>query len=51
MNIDILLLIPMAVVLVVLFFYLGWIFNSKIGKKSITAAEDKAKQIINEAQK
>ncbi|MHB1686269.1 MAG: ribonuclease Y [Ignavibacteriaceae bacterium] len=51
MNIDILLLIPMAVVLVVLFFYLGWIFNSKIGKKSIVAAEEKSKQIITEAQK
>ncbi len=51
MNIDILLLIPMAVVLVVLFFYLGWIFNSKIGKKSIAAAEEKSKLLIAEAQK
>ncbi|HUX93590.1 MAG TPA: ribonuclease Y [Ignavibacteriaceae bacterium] len=51
MNIDILFLIPMAVVLVVLFFYLGWMFNSRIGKKSIVAADEKSKQIISEAQK
>jgi len=48
---DILILIPMAVVLVVLFFYLGWMFNSKIGKKSLLSAEGKANQIIADAQK
>lgn len=48
---DAILLIPMAIILVVVFFYLGWIFNSKVGKKSITSAEERAKQIINEAQK
>jgi len=48
---DVLLLIPMVIVLVVLFFYLGWMFNSKIGKKSIASAEERAKQIISEAQK
>jgi len=48
---DVLLLIPMVIVLVVLFFYLGWLFNSKIGKKSIASAEERAKQIISEAQK
>jgi ribonuclease Y len=41
----------MVIVLVVLFFYLGWLFNSKIGKKSIASAEERAKQIISEAQK
>jgi len=41
----------MVIVLVVLFFYLGWMFNSKIGKKSIASAEERAKQIISEAQK
>jgi len=41
----------MAVVLVVLFFYLGWMFNSKIGKKSLLSAEEKANQIIADAQK
>ena len=48
---DVIVLIPMVIVLVVLFFYLGWLFNSKIGKKSLVSAEDKAKQVITEAQK
>jgi ribonuclease Y len=48
---DIVLLIPMVIVLVVLFFYLGWIFNSKVGKKSVTSAEDRAKKILDDAQK
>ncbi len=48
---DPLLLIPMVIILVVVFFYLGWMFNSKIGKKSIVSAEDRAKQIIADAQK
>jgi len=44
-------LILLAIVLVVVFFYLGWMFNSRIGKKSIASAEERAKQIINNAQK
>jgi ribonuclease Y len=44
-------LILLAIVLVVVFFYLGWMFNSKIGKKSIASADERAKQIINDAQK
>ncbi len=48
---DIILLIPMVIVLVVLFFYLGWMLNSRIGKKSIASAEERAKHIISEAQK
>ncbi|MDO8550975.1 MAG: Rnase Y domain-containing protein, partial [Ignavibacteria bacterium] len=44
-------LILLAIVLVVVFFYLGWMFNSRIGKKSIASAEERAKQIINDAQK
>ncbi len=50
-NLDIIILIPMAVILVALFFYLGWQFNSRIGKKSLLSAEEKAKQIIADAQK
>jgi ribonuclease Y len=50
-NLDIIILIPMAVVLVALFFYFGWIFNSKIGKKSLLSAEEKAKQMVEDAQK
>lgn len=48
---DLLLLIPMVVALVVLFFYLGWKLNSKIGKRSIAAADERSKQIISDAQK
>lgn len=50
-KMDVLLLIPMVIVLVALFFYLGWLFNSKVGKKSIASAEERAKQIVSEAQK
>lgn len=45
------LLIPMAIILVVVFFYLGWLFNSKVGKKSISSATERAKQIISNAEK
>lgn len=37
--------------LVALFFYLGWLFNSKIGKKSLVSAEERSKQIIADAEK
>ncbi|MDY0084253.1 MAG: Rnase Y domain-containing protein, partial [Ignavibacteriaceae bacterium] len=48
---DLIIIIPMVVVLIVLFFYLGWIFNTKVGKKSIAAAEEKAEQVIQDAKK
>jgi ribonuclease Y len=50
-KMDTLWLIPLVIILVVLFFYLGWMFNSKLGKKSLISAEEKAKQIISDAQK
>lgn len=45
------LLIPIVVLLVSLFFYLGWFFNSRIGKKSIVSSEIRAKEIIEDAKK
>jgi ribonuclease Y len=48
---DVLLLIPMLVVVIIVFFYLGWLINSKIGKKSIIAAEEQSKKIIEDADK
>jgi ribonuclease Y len=48
---DTILLIPMAIIFVVVFFYLGWMFNSKVGKRSISSAEERVKQILNNAQK
>ena len=41
----------MALGLIVICFYLGWFLNSKFGKNSLKAAEEKAKQIIADAQK
>ena len=37
--------------LVSLFFYLGWLFNSKIGAKSLVSADERAKQLITDAEK
>ncbi len=48
---DIVVLIPMVVVLVVIFFYLGWVLNTRVGKRSVSSAEDRAKKIIEDAQK
>ncbi len=48
---DVVLLIPMVVVLIVIFFYLGWMFNSRIGKKSLASAEEEAKKILADADK
>jgi ribonuclease Y len=41
----------MLVVVIIVFFYLGWIFNSKIGKKNILSAEAEAKRIVDDAEK
>ncbi len=51
LRMELLLLIPMVVVLVTIFFWLGWKLNSKMGKRSVAAADEKSKQIISEAQK
>lgn len=37
--------------LVALFFYLGWLLNSKMGKKSLVSAEERVKQILNDSEK
>lgn len=48
---ELFLLIPMIAVLLALFFYLGWLFNSKVGKRSIASAEQQAAQIVQDAKK
>jgi ribonucrease Y len=48
---ELYILIPMILVIAVLFSYAGWVFNSKVGKRSIAAAEERSKQIIADAQK
>ena len=51
MQLELLVIIPVLIALMVLFFFIGWIFNNKVGKKSINSAEERAKQIIADAQK
>ena len=53
MSIDenIVIVIGVAVFVIALCFYLGWILNSKIGKKSLASAEEKAKQILKDSEK
>jgi len=48
---DEILIIPMLVVTTIVFFYLGWLFNSKVGKKSAALAEENAKRTIADAEK
>jgi len=48
---DVLILIPMLVVIIIVFFYLGWFFNSRIGKRNIVTAEEQAKKILDDADK
>jgi len=50
-NIGLSVLIPAVIFLIVLFFFLGWYLNSKVGKRSLSAAEERSKQILNDAQK
>lgn len=48
---DVILLIPMLVVTTIVFFYMGWLINSKVGKKSAALAEENAKRTIADAEK
>jgi ribonucrease Y len=48
---ELYLFIGITVVLVVVAFVLGWIINSKLGRNSIENAKEKAKSIIEEAEK
>ena len=41
----------MLVVVIIVFFYLGWMMNSRIGKKSIITADEQAKKILEDADK
>jgi ribonuclease Y len=43
--------IVILVGLVALFFYLGWLVNSKIGKNSLVSADERAKQVVTDAEK
>ncbi len=51
LNIDLIIIIPVFAFIVIVVFYIGWIFNSKVGKRSIVSAEERAKQIIADSEK
>lgn len=51
MLVDPIYLIIAAFVLAILMFFLGWFINSKIGKNNIANAEEKAKKILEDADK
>ena len=42
-------IIVTVIILVAIFFYLGWVFNSKLGKKSLAFSEQRAKQVIDDS--
>ena len=48
---DLIIILPIIVVLLALFAWLGWFFNSKFGKNSINAAAEKSEQLIQDAKK
>ncbi|MFB3055630.1 MAG: ribonuclease Y [Ignavibacteriaceae bacterium] len=43
--------IVIVVGLVAIFFYLGWLVNSKMGKNSLESADERAKQVVTDAEK
>ena len=51
MQLDLWVVISIVVGASLLFFYIGWIINSKIGKNSIAIAKDKAQKIVEDAEK
>lgn len=51
MEMNMIIFIAISVVLIVLAFVLGWFLNSKVGENSIIAAKEKAKSILEEAEK
>ena len=51
MLVDPIYLIAAAIGIAGLMFFLGWLINSKIGKNNIASAEEKAKKLIEDADK
>ena len=48
---DPVVIIAASIVLIIIAFILGWIINSKLGKNTVANAEEKAKQVLIEAEK
>ncbi len=51
MEMELVTIIPIALVAFALIFYLGWAINSKLGKNTISAAEQRAKILVEDAEK
>lgn len=51
MQLDLFMVIIIAVVTAVIAFILGWVINSKIGKNNVVIAKDKAQKLIEDAEK
>ena len=45
------LVIPVLILVLAVVFYIGWFFNSKVGKNSLSGANEKVKAIIADAEK
>lgn len=48
---DPVIILSISGVLIVIAFILGWVINSKLGKNNVANAEDKAKKILEDAEK
>lgn len=48
---ELYILIPLIVIFSALLFFVGWTLNSQVGKQSIVSAEQRAKKIIEEAER
>lgn len=48
---ELYILLPLIVIFSVLLFFIGWTLNSQVGKQSIVSAEQRAKKIIEEAER
>ena len=51
MSMDLYVLIPIIAGLCALFLFIGWYISSRIGKGKISAAEERARQLIEDAEK
>ena len=48
---NLLVIISASIVLIIIAFILGWVINSKMGKNTVANADEKAKQILLDAEK
>ncbi len=51
MEVNLIILVPAAIGVLIIASYLGWFFNSKIGQNNVVRAEEKSKQLIEDAEK